>query len=271
MNTPTQQPPLKVYVVDDELPAREELLWLLGQCDNIEIAGQAETAEAAFEYFQHTESPARLVFLDIDMPGIGGMRLAELWQDLPRAARPLIVFVTAYEEYAVEAFSADALDYLLKPVRLARLQQTLTKARERLATPPSTAAPATAPAHHNAPHPLTRISIEERGVYRVLPIHDVLFFEAIDSVVFAQTATERLLTDFSLKFLEHNLDPTRFFRSHRSAIVQLDRIESIAPWGAGTYRLIFNRTTNLGVPLARSRAADLKALIPWSANIFDHP
>lgn len=251
---------LKVYVVDDELPAREELLWLLGQCEGIEIIGQADRAETAFEQLKGSENTVDLVFLDIDMPGIGGMRLAELWQDLPQAHRPHIIFVTAYEEYAVEAFSVDAVDYLLKPVRLSRLQQAIQKAQTRSA-PPS---------HHpTIATYLSRISVDEAGVYRVIPIDDILFFEAIDGVVFAQTAAKRLMTDFSLKFLEQNLDPTRFFRSHRSFIVQLDHIDSIAPWGAGTFRLILNRAANLDVPLARSRAADLKALIPWSANVFE--
>lgn len=251
---------LKVYVVDDELPAREELLWLLGQCEDIEIIGQADRAETAFEQLKGSENTVDLVFLDIDMPGIGGMRLAELWQDLPQNHRPNIIFVTAYEEYAVEAFSVDAVDYLLKPVRLSRLQQAIQKARTR--TAPQLNSPTLVSY-------LSRISVEEAGVYRVIPIDDILFFEAIDGVVFAQTAAKRFMTDFSLKFLEQNLDPTRFFRSHRSFIVQLDHIDSIAPWGAGTFRLILNRAANLDVPLARSRAADLKALIPWSATVFE--
>jgi DNA-binding LytR/AlgR family response regulator len=87
--------------------------------------------------------------------------------------------------------------------------------------------------------------------------------------VVIQTAQKRFITDFSLKFLEQNLDPDSFFRCHRSYIVRLDAIESIAPWGAGTYRLILDRESDLGVPLARARATELKALIPWSANVFE--
>jgi DNA-binding LytR/AlgR family response regulator len=82
-------------------------------------------------------------------------------------------------------------------------------------------------------------------------------------------AGERFITDFSLKFLEANLDVEVFFRSHRSYIVRLDAIQSIAPWGAGTYRLVLDRNDELGVPLARARAAELKSLIPWSANVFE--
>lgn len=250
---------MRVFVVDDEKPAREELIWLLGQCAGVEVVGQAESAEVAFEKLREGVE-IDLAFLDVDMPGIGGMRLAELWQDRVRERRPLVIFVTAYEEYAVRAFGVDAVDYLLKPVRLARLEQSIERARGRLM------ASEVAGAGHR---PLQRISVEHQGVYRVIPVDEILYFEAEDGVVFVQTESERFWTDFSLKFLEQNLDPERFFRSHRSYIVRLDGIESIAPWGAGTYRLVLSRQRDLGVPLARSRAAELKSLIPWSAAVFD--
>ena len=98
---------MKVLVVDDERPAREELIWLLEQCDGIEIAGQAASAEGAFDALEEFE--VDVLFLDIDMPGIGGMRLAEsLREDAPET--PAVVFVTAYDNHAVEAFGVDAVD-----------------------------------------------------------------------------------------------------------------------------------------------------------------
>jgi two-component system LytT family response regulator/two-component system response regulator LytT len=250
---------MKVLVVDDERPAREELIWLLEQCDQVEVVGQAPSAETAFETLDDRD--VDLLFLDIDMPGIGGMRLAEtLRDDAPNA--PAVVFVTAYDNHAVEAFGVDAVDYLLKPVRLERLQRALDKVRKRTT--------ALSEASERQARPLNRISVEDRGVYRVVPLDDVLFFESEDGIVVVQTREgERFITDFSLKFLQTNLDGEVFFRCHRSYIVRLDAIASIAPWGAGTYRLILDRADDLGVPLARSRASDLKSLIPWSANVFD--
>jgi two-component system response regulator LytT len=245
---------MNVIVVDDEKPAREELIWLLQQCEGVALVGQAECAEDALELVKNEE--VDLVFLDVDMPGIGGMRLAELLHETEGS--PKVVFVTAYQHHAVDAFGVDALDYVLKPVRLERLQKAVARA-----TRPSDA-PVVRPSK-----PLTRISVEERGSYRVVPIDEVLFFESEDGIVVVQTEKKRFITDFSLKFLEQNLDPDSFFRCHRSYIVRLDAIESIAPWGAGTYRLILNRETDMGVPLARARATELKALIPWSANVFE--
>ena len=250
---------MKALVVDDELPAREELIWLLDQCEGVEVLEQAATAEAALQIVAAHD--VDVVFLDIDMPGIGGMRLAERLRDDAELA-PAIVFVTAYDGHAVEAFGVDATDYLLKPVRLERLQRAIQKVRQRLGT--------TSEATEREARPLTRISVDHRGEYRVLSLDDVLFFESEDGIVVVQTrAGERYITDFSLKFLESNLDDEIFFRCHRSYIVRLDAIASIAPWGAGTYRLGLNREEDLGVPLARARAGELKSLIPWSANVFE--
>lgn len=254
---------MHVLIVDDERPAREELAWLLEQTgEPIEVVAQAASAQAAIDALE--EHHVDLVFLDINMPGIDGARLAELWQERPAHSRPLVIFATAYEHHAVSAFEVDAVDYLLKPLRIERLRRALKKATERLER--------RAAARAATPRTLDRISVEERGEYRVIPVDEILFFESEDGIVVVQTSRgERFITDFSLKFLEQSLDDRAFFRSHRSYIVRLDAISSIAPWGAGTYRLMLDRDADLGVPLARSRAGDLKALIPWSAAIFDSP
>lgn len=246
---------MNVIIVDDEKPAREELRWLIEQAGGLQVVAEASSGEDTLQILR-TQS-VDLVFLDIDMPGIGGMRLAELLDDMDLA--PSVIFVTAYEHHALEAFGVNAQDYLLKPVRLERLEKALERVRQRRLAP-EVVRPA---------RPLTRISVDEKGVYKVIPVADVLFFESEDGVVVIQTKTKRYLTDFSLKFLEQNLNPDDFFRCHRSYIVRIDAIESIAPWGAGTYKLILDRDAEIDVPLARARAQELKTLIPWSANQID--
>lgn len=247
---------MNVLIVDDERPAREELQWLLEQCEDVSVLGEAASAEDAQRMVEEFGDELDLVFLDINMPGIGGIRLAELFDE--RESGPDVIFVTAYDHHALDAFNVGASDYLLKPVRLARLQKAIERMRQSAAAADSEAE-AIEPARR-----LNRISVNVRGSYEVIPIDDVLFFESEDGIVVVQTADSRHITDFNLKFLEKNLDPEHFFRCHRSYIVRLDSIESISPWGAGTYRLILNRNTDMGVPLARSRATDLKALIPWN-------
>jgi DNA-binding LytR/AlgR family response regulator len=255
---------VRTLVVDDEKPAREELTWMLDQIEDVDVVGQASDAgEARDQLDSHPD--VDLVFLDIDMPGVGGMRLAELLSEMPEDARPMVAFVTAYDEYAVDAFDVDAVDYLLKPVRLERLRKAVDKAKTRMRASTSVGEESSGASNRA----LERISVEDRGVYRVVPIEDVLFFEAEDGIVAAATGNDRFITEFSLKFLEQNLSPDEFFRCHRSYIVRLDAIESIAPWGAGTYRLILSDDDELNVPLARSRANELKSRIPWSATVFE--
>lgn len=242
---------MNVFIVDDERPAREELRWLLEQC-GVQIVGEAASGEEALSLLKNFE--VDVIFLDINMPGIDGMRLAELLDDSESSVA--LVFVTAYERHALDAFDVNAVDYLLKPVRLEKLERALERAKARR-PPILVARPA---------KPLTRISVDEKGSYKVVPVQDIVFFESEDGVVVIQTRQKRYLTDFSLKFLEQNLNPDDFFRCHRSYIVRLDAIESIAPWGAGTFKLIVDRELDLEVPLARARAQELKTLIPWSAN-----
>lgn len=270
---PSEIRSLNLLIVDDEKPAREELRWLLEQCDGARVLATAASAEAAQEILDSSNgtSAVDLIFLDINMPGIDGMRLAESLQKT--GARPGVIFVTAYEHYAVDAFGVDAIDYLLKPVRLERLQKALERAQKSLLsfsnqadTPQKQAPPAETAGSDTI---LERISVEDHGEYRVVPVDEILYFESDGGIVVAATLTERFITDFSLKFLEENLSERTFFRCHRSYIVRLDAIESIAPWGAGTYRLIVSRERDLGAPLSRSRAGELKSRIPWSARVVD--
>ena len=292
---------ITAMIVDDEAPAREELIWLLEQVDfrcDIDVLAQCASAREVMRWLEEHEEEGAcvdVVFLDINMPGVDGVRLAELLRDHEQVGA--VVFVTAYDHHAVDAFEVDATDYLLKPIRMERLQRALHKVHTRieatraladvakrasaraLTAPEEPSRPASIAAQGSVDAPssgppqryLDRISVEERGVYRVIPIEDILFFESEDGVVVVQTRAGRYMTDFSLKFLEQNLQPEDFFRSHRSYIVKLDQIDSIAPWGAGTYRLVMDREADLGVPLARSRAAELKSLIPWSASVFEDP
>jgi DNA-binding LytR/AlgR family response regulator len=257
---------MRVIVVDDEQPAREELAWLLGQCEAVDVAGQFGSARDAAAYLEKGDEDIDLCFLDIDMPGLDGVRLAQLWHDRLADRAPLIAFVTAYEEHAVDAFSLDAVDYLLKPVRLSRLEKTLLRARRRLGeVHQPTSEIGDAPSS-----PLERISVEILGQYHVIATDKILWIEADEGFATVHTDQGAHLTDFSLKFLEENLDRERFFRCHRSYIVRLDAITRITPVGSGTYRLVVGEgsSDDQAIPLARSRAPELKARIPWSANVL---
>ena len=261
---------MRAFIVDDEEPAREELRWLLDQCESVEVAGEADSADAARREIREGGLQPEVLFLDIDMPGVDGIRSAECFSDLEPP--PKIVFVTAYEEYAVDAFDVDAVDYILKPVRLDRLQQAVDRVAERLEESSDSGGgdPSVEESEPNdQERRLSRISVRDEDGYRVIDTDEILLFESDAGEVFVETEAGRFPSDFSLKFLESKLDAEHFYRCHRSYIVRVDAIENIVPAGAGTYRLYLSGDGEVSAPLARSRAAELKRRIPWSANVVE--
>jgi DNA-binding LytR/AlgR family response regulator len=266
---------VNALIVDDEQPAREELGWLLEQCDGVRVAAEASDAERAREELQERGDAIDVVFLDIDMPGVDGIRFAECLGDLD--TEPATVFVTAYDDYAVDAFDVEAVDYLLKPVRLERLQEAVERVSERLdsdRTHGDADVGADEPDDDGGDEEtLDRVSVQADEGYRVVDLDEILYFESDDGEVFVETTDGRFATDFSLKFLESRLPSDEFFRCHRSYIVRLGAIDTIVPAGAGTYRLFVDdpddpevTAERASAPLARSRAAELKRRMPWSAS-----
>lgn len=281
---------MDVLIVDDEEPAREEMRWLLGQCDGVVVAGSARNFDEARGYFSDEERGDRaapdLVLLDIDMPGVDGVRVAE-WLE---GADALVVFVTAYEDYAVDAFGLDAVDYLLKPVRLERLQETLERVRRRRRETSDVDSAQSESVGEvddfgqrddeeaNKPT-LRRLSVRPSGseegeeaaqeAFRVIDLEDVEFIEADAGNVIVRVDGRRYRADFRLKDLEDRLDDEDFFRCHRSYVVRMSAIEAIEPEGDGRYRLVIDTEEERFVPLARSRAAELKRRMPWSTNLLD--
>ncbi len=240
--------PLNVVVIDDEPPARDELVFLLNQCDAVEVVGEAANAAEAQAVCEHKQPD--VVFIDLRMPGPDGVTIAETL--LARHPELVVVIVSAHDDGAIRAFEARVLDYLLKPVRLERLQKTLDRAREYRQD-------VVTPGEH-----LDRVAVRRRDAYVVLDIADVIYFETKDELVWAVTQTDRFALDRTLAALERGLDPEVFFRCHRGVIVRLDRIVAIEPTGAGTYQLLLDHPDQARVPLARERAKHLRERIPFT-------
>lgn len=202
--------PLRVLIVDDEPPARERLRELLSDCSGevtTEVAGEAASGMQALALLP--ESGADLALVDIHMPGMSGIEFARHLQVLEHP--PAVVFVTAHDQYAVQAFEVNALDYLLKPVRIARLITALKKAaagtrpgREQLA--------------RADPGPRRYFSVAERGRVRLVPVEEVLFLKAELKYVTVRTRASEFLIEDSLGQLEHELAGT-FLRVHRNCLV----------------------------------------------------
>ncbi|MGB5350212.1 MAG: LytTR family DNA-binding domain-containing protein [Polyangiales bacterium] len=239
---------IRAIVVDDEPLARDELRFMLGQCDDIEVVGEARNAPEA-QGLCDQERPD-VAFLDLRMPGPDGVALAEtLMANHPELK---VVIVSAHDEGALRAFEARVSDYLLKPVRLERLRQAVERVR---------GAPGGAESGHER---LERIAVRRKDAYVVLELGDVIYFEVKDELVWAVTEDDRLAIDKTLATLEGELDPEAFFRSHRGFIVRYDRIRAIEPTGAGTFQLLLAHPDEPKIPLARERAKKLRERIPFS-------
>jgi two-component system LytT family response regulator/two-component system response regulator LytT len=239
---------IRAIVVDDEPLARDELRFMLGQCEDVEVVGEARSAPEAQGLCE--EEQPDVAFLDLRMPGPDGVALAEtLMANHPDLK---VVIVSAHDEGALRAFEARVADYLLKPVRLERLRQAVERVRSASAGAASSI------------EWLERIAVRRKDAYVVLELGDVIYFEVKDELVWAITEEDRFAIDKTLANLEDELDPEAFFRSHRGFIVRYDRIRAIEPTGAGTYQLLLDHPEEPKIPLARERAKKLRERIPFS-------
>lgn len=245
---------MRVLIVDDERPARAKLRHLLAQHPGIEV-GEAADGIEALDRIAAFRPDALL--LDIEMPELSGIELAA---SLPEPA-PLVVFVTAHDRYAADAFDAEAIDYLLKPYDAPRLSRALERLKKRLAArpslPPTVAAPQ--PALPPAP-PLAQLLVSERGVTRVVRVADIQWIETADNYVVLHTAGGSPLLRQTLAGLVGRLGPG-FVRCHRRAAVQLAWIERIAGLDGtgqrGDYEVILRGGAR--VPCSRQYRAALVA------------
>ena len=208
---------LRVVVADDEAPARSRLRDLLEDCAAsmaLEVVGDAPNGRALLDLLEHTE--ADVVLLDIRMPEMDGIEVAQHLQKLPDP--PNVIFTTAYDSYALQAFELHAVDYLLKPIRLRRLFDALS--RVRTITPLSLDV-----LQKLTPEPRRHISVQERGRVILVPVDKILYLRAELKYVTIRTAEREYLLEESLTRLETEFG-ARFVRIHRSCLVARDYVES---------------------------------------------
>lgn len=247
---------LKTLIVDDEAPARERLRRLLAGNELIELVGEAKDGVEAVEMIEET-SPD-MVLLDIQMPVLDGFGVVEALQE-----PPAIIFVTAYDEYAIRAFEVNALDYLLKPFSQERLNKAIERAHEELSTGQEFAdriGPLLESLREEKRY-AERIAVREPDRILVLDVEEIDWIEARQGQVVVHVGQEEHVLARTLASLEARLDPTLFFRAHRSVIVNLDRVKEIIPWFAGTHKL--RLTTGAEVDLSRSRGKALREILGW--------
>ena len=245
---------MRVLIVDDEPLARRFLAELLAEIPGVEIVGEAANG---FEAVQATERlKPELLLLDIQMPKLSGFEVLELLGE----AAPAVVFVTAYDEYALRAFEVHAVDYLLKPVDPARLAAALARVEERLrARAPAPSASALAAAARPPGRPLERVLVREEGRVHVLPLDRIDFVEAQDDYLSFAAGGKRFRKQQTLAELETQLDPRRFVRIHRSYLLNVERLARLELYAKDSWLAILADGTKL--PVSRLGHARLRELL----------
>ena len=234
---------MRAMIVDDEAPARSELRYLLEETGRIEAITEASSAREAVEKLM--EAKADVMFLDISMPKTSGMQLAEALHKLKNP--PAVVFVTAYSEYALEAFDVDAVDYLMKPVEPERLNQALDKFEARSVPQPTQS--------HSS---VERIPVVKSGRKVLVPIDQIRYIEAKDDYSCIYTDNDRFLSTISLAKLEEKLAPHGFFRVHRGYIVNLEFVEDVEVISSGILQLGISGIEGKKISVSRRRVVALK-------------
>ena len=247
---------LRALLVDDEPLARTRLARLLGATGRVEVVGQAGDAAEALAALARVA--ADVVFLDIHMPGVSGLELA---RRLPDGLS--VVFTTAYDQHALEAFEASAIDYLLKPIERARLARALDRV-ERLRGDPArgdltAVLERLAATLGAAPSPfLRRLPFRTREGVQFLDVAAITHFTTRDRLTHAVTAGTAHVVDYGLADLEGKLDPAKFLRIHRGTLLNLDYLDEIQPWPGGRLLIRVKDGKRTELEVARDRVQALK-------------
>lgn len=214
---------MKVLIVDDERLARKELMSLLASYDSIEIVGEAVNADDAFEKIKELQPD--LLFLDIQMPEKTGFDLLEMLQDTPQ-----VIFITAYDEYAIKAFEVNALDYLLKPVQPERLRESVNKL---LAIREEKRAKGSAIERGEKLGPDDQVFVKDGDRCWFVRLSKVRLFESDGNYIKVYFDKQKPMIHKSLNALDERLDDKVFFRANRKHMINLNWVESIEPWFNG--------------------------------------
>jgi two-component system LytT family response regulator len=235
---------IRVLIADDEKPARDRLRQLLAAHADMEIAGDAETGVQAMQLAG--ELKPDLLLLDIQMPGCSGIDVAAC---LPQP-RPHVIFCTAYDQHAVDAFELHAVDYLLKPISRTRLAEALDRVRSRSPESRDSRLDSVARAPRTAP---TRFLVRSASSYLVIGEARVLYFSSEDGLTRLVGENAQYWMDPTLNELEQRLDPVRFFRVSRAALINLNAVAEVHPLPGGSGEVLLKNGQRLEVSRRRFR------------------
>lgn len=231
---------IRAIIIDDEQPARDVVKHYLKDFNEIEIIGEVADGFSGLKAIQ--ELKPDLVFLDVQMPKLTGLELLELL-DQP----PLIIFSTAYDQYAIKAFEMNAIDYLLKPYSKERFTQAVQKAFSQAGNVSRIAQPVQnlVKTLEESPEFLQRIAVKSRHKVSVIPVEEIIYLEAEGDYVMLHTKDARHLKEKTMKYFESHLDPGQYIRIHRSYIVNAKFIDRIEYYDKENYAVLMKHGAKL--------------------------
>ncbi|KPU26989.1 hypothetical protein TR13x_07430 [Caloranaerobacter sp. TR13] len=251
---------LKIFIVDDEVPARQELKYLLEENfkDRVKVVGEAEDGWSALEKIN--EMNPDVIFLDIKMPEISGLEVAQIITEKNSSIK--IVFVTAFDEFALKAFEINAIDYLVKPVCLSRLRKTILRLNDSKNTTKDYEKKiekliSKIEKLYNYQQ-IEKIPCEEYGKFILIKRSEICYCMAENGKSYVCTKDKKLKTFYSLKELENKLG---LFRAHRSYLVNLDYIKMVQPLFHGSFSLILNDGFETEIPVSRIQSKKLREIL----------
>lgn len=248
----------KVYIVEDEKPARERLEKFIGKYPQLELVGFSESGnKAAIEI--DSKSPD-LIFLDIQLTDITGIDVLHLI-----SSKPQVIFTTAYNDYAIQAFDLQAIDYLLKPFSEERFKIAVDKALIQMSSEKDNIIQFKQLLNDWNPQTdyLTRIPSKIGDKIYIINDDEIVYITSEDKLVFAYLFETKYLINYTLEQLQSRLNPDKFFRIHRSTIVNMDYVKTIETWFAGGYRMIVKDKNKTELTISRSAGKLLRQKLGW--------
>jgi two-component system response regulator LytT len=252
---------ISALIVDDEQPARDELAYLLKAIPDVEVVGQGKNGVEAVNLIR--ELNPQMVFLDVQMPGLDGLGVIKKLLDR-KARLPYVVFATAYDHYAVQAFEVNAIDYLLKPIARARLEKAVAKVRREIEAAEPTAQKLDRLVQLVEERPLpqkSKLLVKSGGRLVLVNSDDIIYASIEDGVITIVTREIEGESNFrTVEELQNNLDPNTFWRAHRSYLVNINRIREVVPWFKSSYQIKMDDRKQTEIPVSRAQTRRLREL-----------
>ena len=253
---------ISALIIDDEQPARDELAYLLKGFPDVEVVGSGSNGVEAVSLIR--ELTPRLVFLDVQMPGLDGFGVIRKLLE-KKVRLPLFIFVTAYDNYAVQAFEVSALDYLLKPIARSRLEKALGRARRVIEAGEGTQQKLDRLVEILERRPVpqkNKLVVKAGGRLYLLDSEDVVYASIEDGVISIVTREIEGQSNFrTVEELQNTLDPKVFWRVNRSYLININRIKEVIPWFKSSYQLKMDDRKQTEIPVSRAQTRKLRELL----------